>query len=71
MGFDKREARICMEQAHGNVAEGMVNYIVRNGCNGFKCKGCVLGKVCSHKPLEARSYAAAVLAEVDKRYSEM
>lgn len=68
MGFDKREVRRCIRHTK-NVPAAMVLYIARNGCNGFKCRGCPVGTVCDHRPVNSRDYAAALLLEIKKRYS--
>jgi hypothetical protein len=66
MGFDRQEV-LKSVRFTGNIPEAMLMYIARNGCSGFKCKGCVLGLVCSHRPVDSVSYAVAVLTEVNKR----
>jgi hypothetical protein len=69
MGLNKIKAAICLAQANGNVAEGMVRYIADNGCNGFRCKECPIKLVCSKKPTESKDYASYVLVQVLKQKS--
>ena len=64
MGINGTKAAICLAKANGNIPEGMVRYIAENGCNGFKCKSCVLKLCCAKKPSEAKDVASYVLVQV-------
>lgn len=61
--INRKEAERCMKRSNGDAVSGMVFYIAKNGCNGFRCKGCVLGKLCSHKPSESRDYALRLMGK--------
>lgn len=41
-----------------------LQYISQNGCNGIKCKRCVLNKMCSHNPKTARQTALTVFKRI-------
>ena len=61
MGLDRDKARKCFMEAGGNLPEAMAIYIMNNGCNGFACKSCILGKVCDHFPAHSKEVAFDVL----------
>ena len=71
MKFNRKDALDCIIDAKGNTSKALVYYILKNGCNGFRCRKCPLGAVCDHNPLHSRSYAIIVLQKVDEREREV
>lgn len=61
--IDGQKAMDCVRMS-GNIPAAMLLYIEQNGCRGFKCRGCLLGLVCSHRPDMARDYAHAVRVRI-------
>lgn len=71
MGLSKKEAHKAIQLAEGNIPKALLIYIMKNGCNGFRCKGCLLQKVCTRYPKDAVYIAAKVYNEVIKREEEL
>lgn len=66
MKFDKVKVFDCLRKTD-NTAEAICFYISQYGCNGFKCKGCVLHIACTHRPVDAQKIAGRVFYEVQKK----
>lgn len=66
MKINKKQATLAYIQCNGNVPEAFVMYIYKNGCNGIKCKKCMLNSSCDRHPQHARLNALTVLKEAYK-----
>ncbi len=69
-GIKKKMAKRYLKEVRGNVLEAELNYIALEGCNGFRCKGCICGLVCDHVPAHANNVAMGILRQVIEERSK-
>lgn len=53
--MDIRDAKTLAEAR--NLAFQQIVYISRYGCGQFKCKDCVISKLCDHYPTHSQDFA--------------
>lgn len=55
------------EEELRKYAYSQVIHISRFGCNGIKCKWCVLNKACDHFPVHSKDVAASMIMYAKKQ----